>query len=46
VDDNGISAALDANADLFEYICQDNNHGPELMLGTQSEVDNDNRFVP
>jgi hypothetical protein len=35
-----------ANADLFEYICQDNNHGPELMLGTQAEVDNDNRFVP
>src|SRR5262249_28879463 len=23
------------NSDPFEYICQDNNHGPELMLGSQ-----------
>ena len=34
------------NADAFEYICQDNNHGPELMIGSQSEVDNTRFFVP
>lgn len=33
-------------ADLFEYICQDNNMGPELMLGSQTEVDRTRIFVP
>jgi hypothetical protein len=35
-----------ANLDLFEYICQDNNFGPELMLGSQTEIDNTRFFVP
>jgi hypothetical protein len=35
-----------ANLDPFEYVCQDNNFGPELMLGSQSEVDNTKFFVP
>jgi len=35
-----------ANSDPFEYVCQDNNHGPELMLGSQTEVDNTKFFVP
>jgi len=35
-----------ANADAFEYICQDNNHGPELMIGSQNEVDNTRFYVP
>jgi hypothetical protein len=35
-----------SNLDPFEYICQDNNHGPELMLGSQSEIDNTKFFVP
>ena len=35
-----------ANVDLFEYICQDNNLGPELMLGSQTEIDNTRFFVP
>ena len=34
------------NEDPFEYVCQDNNHGPELMLGSQSEIDNTKFFVP
>ncbi len=34
------------NVDPFEYICQDNNYGPQLMLGSQSEVDNTRFFVP
>jgi len=35
-----------ANADLFEYICQDNNKGPEMMLGSQESVDRNKLFVP
>jgi hypothetical protein len=35
-----------ANLDPFEYVCQDNNHGPELMLGSQTEIDNTKFFVP
>ena len=35
-----------ANADLFEYICQDNNKGPEMMLGSQESVDRSKLFVP
>jgi len=35
-----------ANQDLFEYVCQDNNHGPELMLGSQESVDRSILFVP
>ena len=37
-----------ANQDLFEYVCQDNNRGPELMLGSQTDADVDNTkfFVP
>ena len=34
------------NEDPYEYICQENNHGPELMLGSQSEIDNTKFFVP
>ena len=32
--------------ELFEYICQQYNQGPELMLGSQEEVDNTRFFVP
>jgi hypothetical protein len=35
-----------ANQEPFEYICQDNNFGPELMIGSQTEVDNTRFFVP
>jgi hypothetical protein len=35
-----------ANSDLFEYICQDNNKGPEMMLGSQESVDRSKLFVP
>lgn len=33
-------------AELFEYICQDNNHGPELMVGADKSVDRRSRIVP
>jgi hypothetical protein len=32
--------------ELFEYICQQFNQGPELMLGSQEEIDNTRFFVP
>jgi hypothetical protein len=35
-----------ANAELFEYICQQYNQGPELMLGSQEDIDNTRFFVP
>jgi len=30
----------------FEYICQQYNQGPELMLGTQESIDNSKFYVP
>ena len=32
--------------ELFEYICQQYNQGPELMVGSQEDVDNTRFFVP
>ena len=32
--------------ELFEYICQQFNQGPELMLGSQDEIDNTRFFIP
>jgi len=32
--------------ELFEYICQQANQGPTLMVGSQEEVDNTRFFVP
>jgi hypothetical protein len=32
--------------ELFEYICQQYNEGPTLMLGSQEEIDNTRFFVP
>ena len=32
--------------ELFEYICQQYNQGPELMIGSQEGVDNTRFFVP
>jgi hypothetical protein len=30
----------------FEFICQDNNHAPELMVGSMEAVDRNSSFVP
>jgi hypothetical protein len=35
-----------ANVDMFEYICQDANQGPSLMVGSQESIDNTKFFVP
>ena len=32
--------------ELFEYICQDNNQGAELMVGTMQSVDRRTPIVP
>lgn len=32
--------------ELFEYICQQYNQGPQLMIGSQEDVDNTKFFVP
>jgi hypothetical protein len=31
---------------MWEYVCQDNNLGPELMLGSQTAIDRSSEFVP
>jgi len=35
-----------ANSELFEYVCQDNNFAPELLVGTQEYVDRSSIIVP
>jgi hypothetical protein len=34
------------NAELFEFICQDNNYAPELLVGTREFVDRTSPIVP
>ena len=35
-----------ANSELFEFICQDNNFAPELLVGTKEFVDRSSVIVP
>ncbi len=35
-----------AGTELFEYICQENNRAPELMIGAEESVDRGSRIVP
>jgi hypothetical protein len=35
-----------ANSELFEYVCQDNNFAPELLVGTHEHVDRSSVIVP
>jgi hypothetical protein len=34
------------NEELFEYICQDNNQGAELMVGAGESIDRSSKIVP
>jgi hypothetical protein len=43
---SGFLLAWQAGTELFEYVCQDNNHAPELMLGAQQSVDRSSPIVP
>jgi hypothetical protein len=42
----GFLLSWDPGLELFEYVCQDNNYAPELMLGTQQSVDRSSPVVP
>jgi hypothetical protein len=37
---------LQTNEELFEYVCQDNNQGAELMVGTMTSVDRRTPIAP
>jgi hypothetical protein len=43
---SGFNLRWVANSELFEYICQDNNYAPDLMVGTQESVDRTSKIVP
>jgi hypothetical protein len=43
---NTYNISLRAEEELFEYICQDNNQGAELMVGTMGEVDRRTLIIP
>jgi len=42
----GFTLRWSSGQELFEYVCQDNNHAPELMLGSEKSVDRTSRIVP
>jgi hypothetical protein len=42
----GFFLRWDQGQELFEYVCQDNNFAPELMLGAQKSVDRSSPIVP
>lgn len=55
VDDPGAYTAMwsrtsqmrfSANSELFEFICQDNNFAPELLVGTKEFVDRSSVIIP
>lgn len=43
---SGFNLRWVANSELFEYVCQDNNYAPELMVGTQESIDRTSKIVP
>jgi len=43
---SGFTMRWTEGAELFEYVCQDNNHGPELMIGAGKSVDRSSTIVP
>jgi hypothetical protein len=42
----GFFLRWDQGQELFEYVCQDNNYAPELMVGDQKSVDRSSPIVP
>lgn len=43
---SGFNLRWTASSELFEYICQDNNYAPELMVGSKEFVDRTSKIVP
>jgi len=37
---------FNSNSELFEYVCQDNNFAPELLVGTQEYIDRTSIIIP
>jgi hypothetical protein len=37
---------FNADRELFEFICQDNNYAPELLVGTGEFVDRSSPIIP
>jgi hypothetical protein len=35
-----------AGQEMFEYVCQDNNYAPELLVGQQGTVDRRSQIIP
>lgn len=43
---NTFTMRFNANNELFEYVCQDNNLGHELMIGANPDIDRSSLIVP
>jgi len=43
---SGFDLRWTTNSELFEYVCQDNNYAPSLMVGAQEFVDRTSKIVP
>jgi hypothetical protein len=43
---SGLLLRWDSTQELFEYVCQDNNLAPEMMVGTSEKVDRTSVIVP
>jgi len=43
---SGLLLRWDSTQELFEYVCQDNNLAPQLMVGTSESVDRNSLVVP
>ncbi|HET9943703.1 MAG TPA: hypothetical protein VFR05_10195 [Terriglobia bacterium] len=43
---SGVLLRWNPNQDLFEYVCQDNNLAPEMMLGTSESMNRTSVIVP
>ena len=43
---NPFQLRWNAGAELFEYVCQDNNFAPSLLVGQQESVDRTSVIIP
>src|SRR5437867_11964126 len=43
---NSFTMRWGAGQEMFEYVCQDNNYAPELLVGQQGTVDRRSQIVP
>ena len=43
---NTFQMRWNAGPELFEYVCQDNNFAPELLVGQEEKVDRTSTIIP